>query len=91
VGHGGFPEFRDDIDAVAVDPNEPVTGDYKWRRLDAKNLVPSGIILDGPNPYVKDHEHEYQPHGYLTLEFDNDRLKEIYRLPDGTVVRTQTL
>jgi hypothetical protein len=91
VGHGGFPEFRDKIDAMAIDPAEPVTGDYKWRRLDARNLVPGGIILDGPNPYVKDHVNEYQPHGYLTLEFDNDTLKEIYRLPDGTIVRQHTL
>jgi hypothetical protein len=91
VGHGGFPEFRDKIDDVAVDPNEPVTGDYKWRRLPARNLVPGGIILDGPNPYVKDHVNEYQPHGYLTLEFTDGTLTEIYHLPDGRTLRTQTL
>jgi hypothetical protein len=91
VGHGGFPEFRDKIDDVAIDPNELVVGDYKWRRLDARNLVPGAIILDGPNPYVKDHEKEYQPHGYLSLELDDDRLTEIYHLPDGRVVRTRTL
>jgi len=91
VGHGGFPEFRDKIDDVPIDADEPVVGDYKWRRLAARNLVPGGIILDGPNPYVKGHENEYQPHGYLTLEFDNDRLTEIYHLPDGRVVRTKTL
>jgi hypothetical protein len=91
VGHGGFPEFRDKIDDAAIDPNEPVTGDYKWRRLAPRNLVPGGIILDGPNPYVKDHENAYQPHGYLTLEFDDDRLTEIYRLPDGQVVRSKAL
>lgn len=91
VGHGGFPEFRDKIDNVAIDPAEPVTGDYKWRRLPSRNFVPSGIILDGPNRYITGHEHDYQPHGFLTLEFDRDRLTEIYRLPDNTVVRRQTL
>ena len=91
VGHGGFPEFRDKIDDVAIDPAEPVTGEYKWRRLAPRNLVPGGIILDGPNPYVKDHENDYQPHGYLSLEFNNEQLTEVYRLPDGTVVRRQTI
>jgi len=90
VGHGGFPEFRDKIDDVPIEQDGPVAG-FKWRRLAARNLVPSGLILDGPNKYVTDHENEYQPHGFLTLEFDNDRLTEIYRLPDGSVVRSQTL
>jgi hypothetical protein len=38
------------------------------------------------NPYIKGHETECRPHGYVTLEFENKKLTEIVNLPDGTPV-----
>ena len=49
------------------------------------------MVLDGGNPYIKDHEKEYGPHGYVTLEFENEKLTEFMHLPDGTVVKSQQI
>jgi hypothetical protein len=51
--------------------------------------VPFGRVLDGGNPFIKDHEKEYGPHGYMTLEFDEDELFEIVHDADGTRVWAQ--
>jgi hypothetical protein len=87
VGHGGFPYFRDDH--VRSAPSVPVPGaasssPLKWKRLDARNLVPGGIILDGANPLVEPDKDNYGPHGYIALEFDGRRLNEIVHDADGT-------
>src|SRR5262245_28134231 len=79
VGHGGFPYFRD----KKVLGNDPPTRP-SWKRLDSRNLVPFGRILDGSNPFIEGHEKEYGPHGYMTLEFDEDELFEIVHDADGT-------
>jgi hypothetical protein len=47
---------------------------------------PSGFVLDGRNDYVEGHETEYLPHGYVTLEFENDKMREIIHQADGTPV-----
>jgi hypothetical protein len=84
VGHGGFPYFREEQFGQA--PDRPT-----WRRLESKNLVPAAIVLDGQNPYVKDHEKEYGPHGYATLEFEGGDVFETINDADGTVLRAQPL
>jgi calcineurin-like phosphoesterase family protein len=86
IGHGGMPYFRDDVTSY-----EPDQGDERWRRVPAKNLVPSGLLLDGPNPYVPEHEDRYGPNGYLTLELDGASLNEIVHAPDGSVLRSALL
>ena len=86
IGHGGMPYFRDDVSGY-----EPEQGDERWRRVPAKNLVPSGLLLDTPNPYMPDQEERYGPNGYLTLELDGTALKEIVRAPDGSVLREASL
>ena len=86
IGHGGMPYFRDDV--TSYDPDQ---GDERWRRVPAKNLVPSGLLLDGPNPYVPEHEDRYGPNGYLTLELDGASLNEIVHAPDGSVLRSALL
>lgn len=86
VGHGGFPEFRDKLSEF---PTED--GYTQWRRLPSKNLVPGGIVLDAPNPYIEGHEEEYGAHGYLSLEFDGPHLAETVHLPDGTKLREREL
>jgi len=84
VGHGGFPYFREKNVLGNDTPAKP-----SWKRLDSKNLVPFGRVLDGGNPFIKDHEKEYGPHGYMTLEFDEDELFEIVHDADGTRVWAQ--
>jgi len=84
VGHSGFPEFR------RKEWGGAPTGS-KWLNLSAAMASPAAIVLDGGNPYIKDHEGEYGPHGYVTLEFDNEKLTEFMHLADGSVVRSQQI
>jgi hypothetical protein len=84
IGHSGFPEFRKD--AWGTVPAQPT-----WLRLPATTDAPAAEVLDGSNPYIKGHEAEYGPHGYVTLEFENKKLTETVHLPDGTQVRSQQI
>jgi hypothetical protein len=79
IGHSGFPEFRKDVWGGA--PVQPT-----WLKLPATSDAPAAEVLDGSNPYIKGHETEYGPHGYVTLEFENKKLTEVVHLPDGTPV-----
>lgn len=83
VGHSGFPYWRDRFDVGTVEARGPQ--DTAWRRVGAKNMVPGGLILEGPNPYVLGEENRYGPNGYMTLEFDGPHLNEIVHAPDGSV------
>ena len=85
IGHGGYPYFRDKLS------NFPVAEGTVWRRLVSKNLVPGGLILDAPNPYVEGEEEKYGANGYVTLDFDERRLHETIHAPDGSVVRERQL
>jgi hypothetical protein len=82
VGHSGYPYFTDKNKAGSISAHGPQ--DSVWRKVDTKNMVPGGLILEGPNPYVKDHENEYGPNGYMTLEFNGEHLNEIVQMPDGS-------
>jgi hypothetical protein len=86
VGHGGFPYFRDDISALSEEPGLP-----GWYRLGSNNMVPGGLLLDGPNEHVKDHEDKYGPNGYMFLEFDGPHLNEILQDPSGNVIYERQL
>ncbi len=88
IGHGGYPYFRDNLGNAPV---EAEANGIKWRRLPTKNMVPSALVLDGPNPYVEKHESKYGTQGYLTLEFNGDQLNEIVQKPDGDKIHTQRL
>ena len=80
-----MPQRRGKETSAPVDAQK---GDVAWRKLAAKpGIVPSAVILDGPNPYIKGEEKTYSPHGYVTLEFDGKKLHESCFLPDGTLVR----
>jgi len=82
VGHSGYPYFTDKNNAGTV--SAPGQQGSVWRTVGMKNMVPGGMILEGPNPYVKDHEKEYGPNGYMTLELDGNRINEIVQMPDGS-------
>ncbi len=86
VGHGGFPYFRDKLDGAPEEPGLP-----KWYRVGASNMIPGGLVHDGPNAYLKDHEDEYGPNGYMTLEFDGSHLIEIVHEPDRSVIYQRQL
>jgi hypothetical protein len=86
VGHSGMPYFRDDVTGYS-----PEGGDEQWRRVPSKNLVPAGLLLDAPNPYVPDHADRYGPNGYVTLELDGTSLNETVRAPDGSKLRETSL
>jgi hypothetical protein len=89
IGHSGYPYFRDSFSTGQVIQKGPQeTG---WRKLDAKNLVPGGLVLEGPNPYIVKHESEYGPHGYMTLEFLDNQLNEIVHTPDGSIAYERRL
>ena len=59
--------------------------------METRNLVPGALILDAPNPYVVGEEEKYGANGYVTLEFDENRLNEMIHAPDGSVIRSQQL
>jgi Calcineurin-like phosphoesterase len=84
VGHGGFPAFRDNLHAYPEDGEG-------WRRLPTKNLVPGGVVLDMPNPYVEGHAEQYGAHGFIALELDGISATETVRAPAGDVLRTQAM
>jgi hypothetical protein len=84
IGHGGMPQRRgDEVNAPLDSANCGVT----WRKLAAKPAVPSAVILDGPNPYIKGEEDTYSPHGYVSLELRGKKLHETYWTPDGCNAR----
>jgi len=84
VGHGGFPYFSERF--LGDPPEKP-----RFVRLDSKNLVPGAQVLNGQNPYIRGHEKEYGPHGYVTLEFDGPKLTETVRDADGTTLQERAL
>jgi hypothetical protein len=80
IGHSGYPYFRVSVEGA----DRAAGGDgFGWFRLEGKNLVPGGLLLDGPNPYVEGDEERYGPNGYATLEFDREHLTEFIHAPDG--------
>lgn len=82
VGHSGYPYFTDKNKAGTVSALGPQGS--TWRTVGMKNMVPGGLILEGPNPYLPGHEKEYGPNGYMTLELNGDRINEIIHMPDGS-------
>jgi hypothetical protein len=77
VGHAGMPEFR----PAALGAPVPTR---RLSRLEKTADSPGALVLDGPNPYIKGEETSFTPHGFVSLEFDDDRLLERYLDPDGT-------
>jgi hypothetical protein len=88
LGHGGMPYTRT---AVANIPRDHTVGQSTWRRFETKNMVPGGLVLDGPNPYIQGHETEYGPHGYMTLEFQGQHLVEVIHNPTGEEIYRQEI
>ena len=89
VGHSGYPYFADETDAGSVGTKGPQ--DAVLRRVEQRNMVPGGLILEGPNPYIPKHEMEYGPNGYMTLEIDGEHLNEVVQMPNGETIHEKQL
>lgn len=87
IGHGGYPYFRTAARDLPAVPGQKEV----WHRLEAKNMVPGGMVIDGPNPYVQGEEDKYGPHGYASLHFDGGHLTEILRDADGVTLYEKKL
>lgn len=83
IGHGGMPQKRAPVPEL---PLAESRGDYSWRRLEKRPGVPAAVVLDGPNTYIKGHESQYNPHGFVTLHVSGTSAQEVCCLPDGTAV-----
>jgi Calcineurin-like phosphoesterase len=79
VGNGGFPAFRDDLTAT---PSEV----YEWVIMKTAPHAPAAKLLDGPNFWIPEDPMRYSPHGFLTLDFDGDKVWETYYTPDKIAV-----
>jgi hypothetical protein len=94
LGHGGIPEPRKaEVRAAPADPAFPGGAGCTWRRLDGRDGVPPSIALDGNNMDM-DHPSDQQkfvPHGFMTLEFDNDRLTERVFTSGGIEIYKKTI
>jgi hypothetical protein len=77
--------------AIKADVHRHGPQDTTWRKVDFKHLVSGGLILEGPTPYIAGHADKYGPHGYMTLEFNDDRLNEIVHTPDGSIAYERQL
>ncbi len=84
VGHGGFPYFRENLPGGGGSTQ-------MFARLESRNGVPGGFVLDGPNQFVSGHENRYGPHGFATLELDGPHLNEVIRDATGDVLRATQL
>ena len=93
IGHGGMPFSR----KLSRDLPTAIAGNgWRWMRSAARddgngNLLPSAIVLDGPNLYIPEEEDAFLPNGYATLHFDGPKLVERVRDPAGAVLWENTL
>lgn len=88
IGHGGFPQFRDQIGNV---PAQAIPNGLNWTLLPETPLSPGGRLLDGPNLNIPEYGNEYGPHGFLTLGLRSDYIQEFVHDADGTVLTENTL
>lgn len=94
IGHGGYPYFRDTNELRKRNaPSQTGANGSTWFQLQGNKLsadqsrvpggliIPGGLVLDGSNPYLEDEADKYGPHGYVTLEFESNRLFETFYTP----------
>lgn len=89
VGHGGYPYFRTGLVDSVLELS--VGTESTWRRLPGRDCCPSGLLLDGPNPFVLHAPHRYGPNGWVTLEFNGPQVTEVYYNAEGEVLLQQPL
>jgi hypothetical protein len=82
IGHGGIPETRK---ALTDLPQSPSFGS-QWRRLEKSSTAPAAWVYDKANLYVPGFEEQFAPHGYVRLEFQDAKIGEFVRTPEGANV-----
>lgn len=88
IGHSGYPYFRVTPPDAELAKQEH---GFDWYRLRYRNVIPGGLLLDGPNAYIEGEEDRYGPNGYASLNFNKDQLVEQIHAADGTVIFQQEL
>ena len=78
IGHSGFPYFR-----FLPNGHPNRTG---WERFEARNYVPAGVVLDGPNHHIPGKEQLYGPNGYVMVELRGRAVHETYHAVDGAIL-----
>jgi len=81
LGHGGMPCKREDF--TGLPSTSTLEADTVWYQVPARDLVPGGLVLDGPNRDIKESPKKYGPNGYMTLEFAGAKLIERVFSPTG--------
>jgi hypothetical protein len=94
IGHSGMPQSHTktrNLPRATARPFE--RGD--WRRSTAQikegNPLPSCVVLEGRNPYIKNEEDKFTPHGYAVLTLDGPVLKEQILDPTGVELYANAL
>ena len=94
IGHGGMPQSRSKTKGLPK-ATEPIYQAADWRRAQAKSSgglsIPSATVLEGRNPYIKNEEEKFLPHGYAILTLDGPALKEQVLDPTGAVIYEKKL
>ena len=87
LGNGGIPQARNSaVRQAPADTTYPGPGGCTWRRFAQTPDSPGCVVLDGPNMDMKkgSDQQKFVPHGFVTLEFEDDTLVEHVYLSNGT-------
>jgi len=94
IGHSGMPQSRGKTRNLLRAADKAYERS-DWRRSPAQNKegnpLPSAVVLEGPNKYIKDEEDKFTPHGYAVLTLDGPMLMEQVLDPTGLVIYEKTL
>lgn len=94
IGSSGMPQSRKRTKGLPQ-ATEPVYSTGEWRRSEGRtvegNALPSCVVLEGENRYIKGEEKKFSPHSYAVLTLDGPTLREEIRSPDGAVLYNNVL
>ena len=94
IGHSGMPESRDATWNLPR-ATEKIYERAEWRHSPDQsregNPLPSAVVLEGRNEFIKNEEDKFTPHGYAVLTLDGPMLKEQVRDPTGQVIYEKQL
>ena len=94
IGNSGMPESRARTRGLPR-AGEAIYAHAEWRRSPAQtiegNALANVVVLEGPNPYIKNEEDKFTPHGYAVLNLDGPTLTEQVLTPTGQVIYEKTL
>jgi hypothetical protein len=90
MGNGGMPHSRAETRHLPR-AQQPEYAAAQWVRQSASARLPSCVVLEGPNPYIKGEEDKFVPHGYGVLKLEGTGLHEEVHSPDGKVVYARQL